>query len=81
MSDGARIFSPMNEYDTTAARMRARRAYCGLTQAQLAEAVGVSQPTIGAYERGHREPTLNVLCRIARVLGVEPVDLIGDDDG
>ena len=48
------------------------RRRTGLTQAQLAEAGGTSQPTIAAYESGKKSPTLRTLRRIARAAGLEP---------
>ena len=37
-----------------------------MTQAELAEAAGVTQQVISAYETGRREPTLPSLLRIVR---------------
>ncbi|MGH9007389.1 MAG: helix-turn-helix transcriptional regulator [Acidimicrobiales bacterium] len=57
------------------ARLRA-----GLTQRDLAGRLGVSQPTIAAYESGRRQPTLPTLMRILGgagfdlELGVAPHD-------
>lgn len=48
------------------------RRRTGLTQAQLAEAGGTSQPTIAAYESGKKSPTFRTLRRIARAAGLEP---------
>jgi len=47
----------------------ARRA-CGLTQAQLAEAAGVTQAALSRYESDLREPDADVLARMAAALGV-----------
>lgn len=47
-----------------------RRA-AGLTQAELAERAGTSQPVISAYERGHREPTVPTLRRLLAAAGVQ----------
>lgn len=49
----------------------ARRAQ-GLTQLELAELVGVKQPSIVRYEHNLREPEPEVLDRIAGALGVTP---------
>ena len=48
------------------ARLRIRR---GLTQAQLAEMVGVQEATIARLEGGSRIPSLSLLRRIAEALG------------
>jgi transcriptional regulator with XRE-family HTH domain len=47
------------------------RHRAGLTQRELAEAAGTSQPTIAAYERGRKSPTLTTLHRLAREAGLE----------
>lgn len=41
-----------------------------MTQAQLAEAVGVTRQTVIAIEQGRYSPTLEVAFRIARVFDV-----------
>lgn len=41
-----------------------------MTQAQLAEAVGVTRQTVIAIEQGRYSPTLEVAFRIARVFNV-----------
>ena len=51
----------------------------GLTQAGLAEQVGVEQPTIQRWEKGKREPNLEQLTRLADILGVEPGDLLASN--
>lgn len=40
-----------------------------VTQSELAEAAGTSQPTIAAYEAGRKSPTLRTLERLARSVG------------
>jgi len=47
------------------------RALTGLSQQQLAQVAGTSQPTIAAYENGRKSPTLKTLERIARASGLE----------
>jgi transcriptional regulator with XRE-family HTH domain len=44
-----------------------------LTQAELAQLAGTSQPTIAAYEAGRKSPTLRTLQRLARAAGREAV--------
>jgi transcriptional regulator with XRE-family HTH domain len=51
----------------------------GLTQEQLAEAVGVRQPRIAEVERGDANPRLLTLARLAFALGV-PVAALLDPD-
>src|SRR5688572_24260983 len=47
------------------------RLKADLTQAQLAELAGTSQPTISAYERGAKVPDLGTLERILAAAGFE----------
>lgn len=45
------------------------RAAAGLTQAELAERAGTSQPTIAAYEAGDKIPNVATLERVLRAAG------------
>jgi transcriptional regulator with XRE-family HTH domain len=47
-----------------------------LTQAKLAEKVGVHQVTIARLESGTRRPSMAMLQRLARVLGVPVTALL-----
>ncbi len=47
---------------------QARRA-SGLSQSDVAKSAGTSRPTLSAYERGHRNPTLDTLERLLEVNG------------
>lgn len=60
-----------NESPITAARMAA-----GMTQAQLAEAIGVKPQQIGNWERGIRNPKLDALQKMADALGCDLSDLM-----
>jgi DNA-binding XRE family transcriptional regulator len=46
------------------------RADHGLTQTQLARAVGMLQPVIARLERGERPPSLSTLARITAGTGI-----------
>ncbi len=52
-----------------AALIKEARARAGLTQAQLAQAAGTSQPTLAAYESGAKSPSVRTLDRIVRAAG------------
>ena len=52
----------------------------GLTQSQLAQAVGCNQATISKAERGSSNITLDLIQRIARVLRFPEVDLFALND-
>lgn len=47
------------------------RCMAGLSQRELADRAGVSQPVISAYERGRREPSLSTLARLVAATGCE----------
>jgi len=68
---------------TFAELLRRYRKQKGVTQAVLAEALGLNRPVIGAYEEGRAEPKLEVLRRMAEYFeitvdeltsGVAPAD-------
>ena len=48
----------------------------GMTQAALADALGVRYITVNRIVNGHQEPTLKMLSQIAKLLKVSPRDLI-----
>lgn len=62
-------------------RMQAARAAAGLSQTDLAEAVGVTRQTIGLIEAGGYNPTLNLCVAICKTLHVTLNDLFWEDDG
>lgn len=55
------------------ARVRAERERLGLTQAELGEKMGTTQPTIARLEAGGVTPSLDTLHRAADALGLELV--------
>ena len=61
-------------------RMKAARAAVGLSQADLAEAVGVARQTIGLIEAGGYNPTLNLCVAICKALRVTLNDLFWEDE-
>jgi transcriptional regulator with XRE-family HTH domain len=56
--------------DGFAGRLRDLRKQKGLSQTELAEAVGVHYTHIGRYERGKSRPAADTLKRLADALGV-----------
>ena len=61
-------------------RMKAARAAPGLSQTDLAEAVGVTRQTIGLIEAGGYNPTLNLCVAICKTLHVTLNDLFWDGE-
>lgn len=53
----------------------------GITQRELAEKLGVAQPTITQYETGARKPDIVTLKKLAKILGcttdqlLEPIEI------
>lgn len=60
-------------------RTRAVRKSRGLTQAGLAEGLGVTQEYLGKIERGLASPSFPLLLDLARFLDVEPAELLRFD--
>lgn len=59
-------------------RIREERRKLGLTQAQLAEAVEISDTYMGAIEHGERSLTLDTLARLVNRVGVTVDYLLAD---
>ncbi len=49
------------------------------TQDHLGEVAEVNPKYVGEMERGERNPSLDVLWRLARALGVDAAELVGDE--
>src|ERR1044072_6001186 len=68
-------YIPMGYLD----QLKALRKKRGLSQAKLAELLGVEQPTIQRWESGKRVPDLESLQSLARTLGVTAGTLLDGD--
>jgi len=60
-------------------RLRAIRQSHELTQAELADILGVRHTHISGIERGVRGVTVQQLVKLCRAMGVSPADVLGDD--
>lgn len=56
-------------------RMRVARTDCGLSQQELADAVGATRQTIGLIEAGRYNPSLKLCTAICKTLGKTLDDL------
>ena len=65
---------------TIGQNIKKARKNAGLTQKQLAERSGLATITIQQYERGVREPKLDIITKIARAMGLYAGDLISPGD-
>lgn len=72
------------DYKKLGSRIRKERLRLNLTQAQLAEAIDISDTYMGAIERGERSLTLDTLVRLVNRLGVTIdymlADSVSDND-
>ena len=59
-------------------RLRDLRVRRALTQEELAEKAEVGTTTVARLERNESEPHMSTLRKLARALGVDPAELIGD---
>ncbi|NTX05981.1 helix-turn-helix transcriptional regulator [Myxococcus sp. CA051A] len=62
------------------AAARAARVRMGLTQADVAERIGMASEVYGRLERGHMLPSVQNLRRLCVVLNVPPHQLLGLGD-
>ncbi len=60
-------------------KLKVARAEKNMTQAALAEAVGVSRQTINAIEKGEYNPTINLCRAICKALGKTLDDLFWEE--
>lgn len=62
--------------DKVILKIKEYRQQAGLTQSQLASAVGVQQKQISAWETGRNEPSIKVLKAMAQALDCKIDDLV-----
>ena len=68
----------MNTYVTGAAIKRLREAK-GLTQAQLADVIGVSDKTVSKWETAKGLPDISLLQPLAQALGISVIELMNGE--
>ena len=61
-------------------KLSALRRQRGLTQAELAARLGISKSAVSMYERGNREPELELLERMADLFEVSVSSLLGREE-
>ena len=59
--------------------VRQWRRWLDLSQAELAEKVGVSRQTIANIERGNYSPSVHLALDVCRVLGKTVEEVFGDE--
>ena len=55
--------------------LRAKRVEKFMSQAELADASGLSEAHVGRIERNEVDPHLSTIRKLARALGIEPSEL------
>lgn len=65
---------------TLAKRVKSLRMGLGLSQEAMALEAGIDRTYASQIERGVSNPSLRVICAVAEILGVEPVDLLSDQE-
>ena len=61
-------------------RLKDLRQQAGLTQVDVAEELGISQPAYASWERGAKKPTQENLVKIAQILNVSVDYLVGNSE-
>ena len=61
-------------------RLKDLRKQAGLTQVEVAEKLGISQPAYASWERGAKKPTQDNLVKIAQILNVSVDYLVGNSE-
>ena len=56
-------------------KLKAKRVERGLTQAELAQAIGVSTATYNRYEKGYYEMTESTITKVLRILDCKYEDI------
>lgn len=59
-------------------RLKKLRKDAGLTQVEVANKLGISQPAYASWERGIKKPTQDNLVKIAQILNVSVDYLVGN---
>lgn len=62
---------------TLGERLREARIKAGLSQAELAERMGTTQPAIAYWERGAQRLRSDVVARLSEILGLSTDELLG----
>ncbi|MGH9943549.1 MAG: helix-turn-helix domain-containing protein [Pyrinomonadaceae bacterium] len=76
-SNNKRGIATKEGLDTIAQRLVRLRKERGITQAQMAERLGVSQPVVSDYERGALRLHGELILKVAEILGVSADELLG----
>ncbi|WCP16023.1 hypothetical protein sphantq_04517 (plasmid) [Sphingobium sp. AntQ-1] len=76
MTATAMGFHETREAEVLARHVRERRKGLGMTQEQLGHLTGLDPTYICGIEAAEANPTLMVICRLGRILGLPASDLL-----
>ena len=63
-------------------RLRRCRLNCGLSQKQVANAIGRDRTTIGSWENMRTEPNLDEIMKLAQIYRIDPTEILpGENAG
>lgn len=65
---------------TTGQLIKEARKEAGMTQAELADKLGIPYQSVSQWERNTRKPKPETIYRIAQAIGVDFLDLLGDEE-
>ncbi len=72
------VMSQQNIHRAFCENVKSRRTSLGLTQTDLANRLGVTQPVVAAIEAGRRVPTLTTVQQVADALDSSPLELLSE---
>ncbi|MEA4804795.1 helix-turn-helix transcriptional regulator [Acetobacterium wieringae] len=70
----------INEYIQIGSKIKKLRKEKNISQKKMAELLGLAHSTYSNYENDLREPNLDVLKKVCKILGVKLNDLLGVDE-
>ena len=70
----------LKSQQTLAIRVKTLRLELGISQEAMALEAGIDRTYASQIERGVSNPSLRVICAVAEILGVEPADLLSQQD-
>ena len=71
---------PWNKNKSVGQKIAERREQLKLTQAELAESLGISQNTVNGYEnKNWKNPSAKVIYKLATALSIPTIYLLDDD--
>ena len=65
---------------STGEKLRYFRLNCGLSQRQVANAMGLNRTTIGSWESSRTEPSLDKIVKLAQIYRVDPTEILPNEN-